>query len=308
MILCCGEALIDMIPAPTETGQTGYVPHCGGSVFNTAIALGRLGAPTGLLCGISNDLFGQQLTDSLKASYVDMSLLVRSNKPSTLAFVQIKDGQASYTFFDENSAGRMLTFDDMPKVSEDVTALYFGGISLACEPCADAYLALVKVNSDTKVIMLDPNIRPAFIDDIAHYKNRLNQMLGVADVVKVSDEDLNWIYPGPQSLVDKLQIVRSMGPKIVILTRGSKGSTAYFGNDAQVSVAAIAVDAIDTVGAGDTFNAGFLAKLSELGELHKDRLQDITIGSVEGALKFGARISAITVSRAGANPPWRREI
>ena len=121
MILCCGEALIDMIPAPTARGQQGFVPHPGGAVFNTAIALGRLGVRTGLLTGLSTDIFGQQLTEALTTSHVDASLAIRSDRPTTLAFVRLVDGHASYSFYDEYSAGRMLTPDDMPVLPADVT-------------------------------------------------------------------------------------------------------------------------------------------------------------------------------------------
>lgn len=308
MILCCGEALIDMIPTPTDNGDTGYVPHSGGAIFNTSIALGRLGVEVGLLSGISNDLFGRQLTDSLVASNVDTRLLINSDRPSTLAFVQITDGQAAYMFFDENSAGRMLYPEDIQKITEDITALYFGGISLACEPCAEAYVALAEGNSNSRVIMLDPNIRPNFIRDVALYRNRLNRIIAVSDIVKVSDEDLNWIYPEPQSIDEKLNTLRSAGPKMVILTLGEGGSRACFGNKHQVSVPAITVDVIDTIGAGDTFNAGLMAKLSALGELQKDRLLGIASDAIEEALDFATQVAAITVCRAGANPPWRHEL
>uniref|UniRef100_UPI002491FB9F PfkB family carbohydrate kinase n=1 Tax=Thalassorhabdomicrobium marinisediminis TaxID=2170577 RepID=UPI002491FB9F len=165
MILCCGEALIDMLPAATADGQTAFVPHPGGAVFNTAIALGRLGADASLLTGLSTDMFGVQLVAALKHSHVDTGLAVRSDRPTTLAFVQLMDGQARYNFYDENSAGRMLTGADMPAVPDQVSALFFGGISLACEPAADAYADLLARAAGPRAVMLDPNIRPGFIED-----------------------------------------------------------------------------------------------------------------------------------------------
>lgn len=124
MILCCGEALIDMIPAPTTTGRNGFVPHSGGSVFNTAIALGRLGVKTGILTGLSSDMFGQQLVEALYASQVDTSLVATSDRPTTLAFVKLVDGHATYAFFDENSAGRMLGPENIPKLPAEVTSRF----------------------------------------------------------------------------------------------------------------------------------------------------------------------------------------
>jgi len=308
MLLCCGEALIDMIPTPTESGQDGYVPHVGGAVFNTAIALGRLGVQTGMLTGLSTDLFGQQLIASLHANHVDTSLLITSDRHSTLAFVQLTDGNASYTFFDENSAGRMLDRADMPALPDEVSTLYFGGISLACEPGAEAYAALLKREAAARVVMLDPNIRPSFIRDIRRYRDRLDRMIVLSDIVKVSDEDLNWIYPGPQSLVEKVDFVRQAGPSIVILTRGRGDAAAFLKDGSEVSVPVDRVEVVDTIGAGDTFNAGVLAKLAERGLLIKVSLAAIDPDQMREALRFGARVAAITVSRAGANPPWRHEI
>ena len=128
MILSCGEALIDMLPRRTEGGEDAFAPYPGGAVFNTAIALGRLGAPSGFLSGVSTDLFGQLLTAALAASGVDTAFLVRSARPTTLAFVTLRDGQASYAFYDDNTAGRMIRPGDLPTLPETVEALFFGGI------------------------------------------------------------------------------------------------------------------------------------------------------------------------------------
>lgn len=308
MILCCGEALIDMIPEPTQSGREGYVPHAGGAVFNTAIALGRLGARTGMLTGLSSDMFGQHLTQGLHASHVDTHHVMTSDRPTTLAFVQLEDGHATYSFYDENSAGRMLRSADLPAVSQEVSSLYFGGISLACEPAADTYATLLEREAEGRAVMLDPNIRPQFIADIATYRARLDRMMSRADIVKVSDEDLNWIVPEPMALVDKVKHVQSQGPAIVILTRGGEGATGYLANGSEINVPARRVEIVDTVGAGDTFNAGVLAKLDEHGALEKSRLRSVSGDVLSEALTHGARVAAVTVARAGANPPWASEL
>jgi fructokinase len=165
MIVCCGEALIDMLPRETAAGEDAFVPHAGGSVFNSALALGRLGVPASFFSGLSDDLFGLQLQDALRSSRVNLGYAKISARPTTLAFVTLKEGQASYFFYDENTAGRMLTEADLPKLAEDVEALLFGGISLATEPCGSTYETLMLRESATRVTMLDPNIRPAFIRD-----------------------------------------------------------------------------------------------------------------------------------------------
>lgn len=308
MILCCGEALIDMIPTPTTTERDGFVPHAGGAVFNTAIALGRLGVQTGMLTGLSSDMFGQQLSDALKASHVDTSHVVTSDRPTTLAFVRLQDGHATYSFYDENSAGRMLSTDDLPGVSTEVSSLYFGGISLACEPGASTYAALLEREGSARAVMMDPNIRPQFIQDIDTYRARLDRMMAMTDIVKVSDEDLNWMVPSPLSLQQKVETVLGNGPSVVILTRGGEGATGYLRGGTEVTVPARRVEIVDTVGAGDTFNAGVLAKLYELGALQKEKLKTLPADALQQALEHGARIAAVTVSRAGANPPWAEEI
>ncbi len=309
MILCCGEALIDMIPKPTvEGGREGFVPHSGGAVFNTAIALGRLGTQVGMVTGLSSDMFGQQLTEALQASHVDTTRVIRSDRPTTLAFVKLTDGHATYFFFDENTAGRLIAPGDLPDLSGDVTALFFGGISLAVEPCADTYAALLDRDGESRAVMLDPNIRPGFIKDVDRYRARLSAMLAKTDIVKVSDEDLNWIFPGPESLSAKLEKMRATGPKVVLLTRGGEGATAYLADGTPVSVAAQKVKTVDTVGAGDTFNAGVLASLSEQGCLTRTGIAALTEPQIRAALDLAAKAAAVTVTRAGANPPWREEI
>ncbi|HJO51483.1 carbohydrate kinase [Sulfitobacter pontiacus] len=308
MILCCGEALIDMVAAPSLDGPDGFVPHSGGAVFNTAIALGRLGARAGMLTGLSHDMFGDQLADALKASDVDTTHIIRSNRPSALAFVKLEDGQASYSFFDENSAGRMIRPEDMPALPSDVTALFFGGISLASDPSASAYAALLDRQGGPRAVMIDPNIRPLFITDAEGYRRRMAAMIRQADIVKVSDEDLNWLNPAPLTQAEKISAMLDTGPSVVIVTQGAEGAIATLADGTSIAVPAAKTNVVDTIGAGDTFNAGFLAKLSELDLLTPEALGTLDLDALRDAMTYGARVAAITVSRAGANPPWANEL
>jgi fructokinase len=308
MILCCGESLIDMIPEQTIRGGTGFVPHAGGAIFNTAISLGRLDCPVGLLSGISTDIFGQQLMADLKASNVDTNNVIRSERPTTLAFVKLSDGQASYSFFDENSAGRMIGSDEIPIQLGNVTALLFGGISLACDPGAEAYLQFAEAYAEGTVVMVDPNIRPSFISDEAVFRDRIERILRLGDIVKVSDEDLNWLFQGPATLEQKIFKLQKLGPAVVILTRGSLGAQAWTPVGNSVFVDSQKVDVVDTVGAGDSFNAGLLGGLSAAGLLNKAAIRSILESDIVTALNLGAQVAAITVSRAGANPPWKHEL
>ncbi|WP_340262635.1 carbohydrate kinase family protein [Sulfitobacter pontiacus] len=308
MILCCGEALIDMVAAPSLDGPDGFVPHSGGAVFNTAIALGRLGARAGMLTGLSRDMFGDQLADALKASDVDTTHIIRSDRPSTLAFVKLEDGQASYSFFDENSAGRMIRAEDMPALPSDITALFFGGISLASDPSASAYAALLERQGGSRAVMIDPNIRPLFITDAEGYRRRMAAMISQADIVKVSDEDLNWLNPAPLTQAEKISAMLDTGPSVVIVTQGAEGAIATLADGTSIAVPAAKTNVVDTIGAGDTFNAGFLAKLSELDLLTPEALGTLDLDALRDAMTYGARVAAITVSRAGANPPWANEL
>lgn len=306
MILCCGEALIDMLPRVTVQGEDAFAPHAGGAVFNTAIAVGRLGAPAGFFSGLSSDLFGDVLRERLAQSHVDSSLSVVSARPTTLAFVRLRDGHATYTFYDENTAGRMLSTADLPPIPADVGALFFGGISLVGEPCGSAYEALQAREAGQRVTMLDPNIRPGFVTDETAYRTRLGRMIAAADIVKVSDEDLHWLM-GPGDTHDLARGLLARGPAVVCVTEGAKGATAHTAAGHR-HVAAPKVNVADTVGAGDTFNAGLLVALWRQGRLSKEALRSLDEAALQEAVELGVRAAAVTVSRPGANPPWSHEL
>ncbi len=306
MILCCGEALIDMLPRRTDAGAPCFEPFPGGAVFNTAIALARLGVRTGLFTGLSSDLFGTRLSTALDNSGVSTALAHRSDRPTTLAFVDLRDGQARYAFYDENTAGRCLTEADLPALPTDLRALFFGGISLAVTPCADAYRTLMLRAAPDHVTMIDPNIRPGFIRDAAAYRARLDTMLRAADIVKLSDEDLVWLM-GDGDTLALAHALRALGPKLVCITEGAKGAWGVTA-DHEMFVDATRVVPIDTVGAGDTFNAGILAGLDDAGALSKAAIAALDADTLRAALSLATRAAAVTVSRAGANPPTRAEL
>ncbi|MBB6012259.1 fructokinase [Aquamicrobium lusatiense] len=306
MILCCGEALIDMLPRSSTLGEQAFAPYAGGAVFNTAIALGRLGARTGFFSGISHDMFGTLLRQELEASKVDCRYLHISPRPTTLAFVQLNWGQASYTFYDENTAGRMLTEADLPALDNEVEAMLFGAISLISEPAGSAYEALMRREHGKRVMMLDPNIRPGFIPDREKHLARIEAMMSMADIVKLSDEDLAW-FGQPGTTEDFVEAWLTRGPALIVITHGARGATGY-SRAGSVTILPPPVDVVDTVGAGDTFNGGLLACLSEHGMLSRSALSGLSISGLRSALEFATSAAAVTVSRAGANPPWRHEM
>lgn len=293
MILCAGEALIDMLPRETADGP-GFFPTAGGAVHNTAIALGRLGVPTAMFTGLSSDMFGKVLAEDLAESGVENRAAI-SDRPSTLAFVTLQNGHAQYAFYDENTAGRMLSLGDAPSMA-GIDALFIGGISLVMEPCAQTYEGLALGHAHLP-IMIDPNIRPNFIIGEARYRARLQRLLHAADIVKLSDEDMTWLGMTPEDVLDH-------GARILCVTQGEHGVVALT-REGRVRVPAEPVAVVDTVGAGDTFNAGFLAGLHRAGALKK------AVPSAEvlhAALTLGNKAAAVTVGRAGANPPWASEL
>ncbi len=307
MILSCGEALIDMLPRTSTAGEACFAPYAGGAVFNTAIALGRLGAPSAFFSGISNDMLGEVLADTLSESKVDTRFCARSDRPTTVAFVKLVNGQATYAFYDEGTAGRMLAVADLPTLPGDVDALFFGGISLVNDPAASSYEAFQARESATRVTMIDPNIRPGFIagkEDA--YRARIGRMIARADIVKLSDEDLHWLGGGGD-LADLAHAMLATGPKVLFITEGAVGARAVTATQNRF-VAATKVAVVDTVGAGDTFNAGALAALHRAGALTKQGLATLPDAVLDAALSLGTRAAAITVSRAGANPPWAHEL
>ncbi|WPE18947.1 carbohydrate kinase [Shinella zoogloeoides] len=306
MILCCGEALIDMLPRTTTLGEDAYAPYAGGAIFNTAIALGRLGVPAGFFTGLSDDMMGDILRKTLGESGVDYSYCATLSRPTTVAFVKLVDGHATYAFYDENTAGRMITEAELPVLGADCEALHFGAISLIPEPCGSTYEALLAREHEKRVISLDPNIRPGFIRDKDAHMGRIRRMAAMSDIVKFSDEDLAWFgLEGDEDALARHWLHH--GAKLVVVTRGAEGAVGYTA-DHKVTVPSERVTVVDTVGAGDTFDAGVLASLKMQNLLTKQQVTKLSEDQIARALALGAKAAAVTVSRAGANPPWAKEI
>lgn len=301
MILCAGESLIDMVP------QDGcFRPLAGGAVYNTAIALGRLGQRTGYLWPISRDPFGAQILAPLDEAEVDTALCPRTDRLTTLALVTLTNSEARYSFYDEGSAGRMLRPEDIPALPDSVSALFAGGISLVPDPCGATIEGLVAAHHHRLPVMIDPNIRPFFITDPAAYRARLDRLLPMADIVKLSADDLEWLHPD-LSAEEAARAVLATGPRLVLQTGGEAGAKAIWAGET-VTVPAVRTTVADTIGAGDTFNAGVLASLDRQGLLTKEGIAGITPDQIRAALTLGAQAASVTVSRPGANPPWAREM
>jgi fructokinase len=306
MIVSCGEALIDFVPARTAAGEGAYVARAGGSPFNVAVTIGRLGYPAGFLGSVSSDFFGGQLLAALRKSNVDTRYVSRLDRPSTLAFVNLESVEPEYTFYDSEAAHRY--WAPRGEIARDVTMLHFGSLSLIDEPAADHYAELMAREKGRRILTLDPNIRPTVVrGKEAAYRARLLTMLGLADVIKTSGADLEWFDP----LHTPGEIAAAWsegGAALVVITAGADGSTAYARGGRIIRRAALPITLVDTVGAGDSFMGALLAGLHSAGASEPAELARIDDAAVESVLAFAAEVSAITCSRAGADPPWSHEV
>jgi fructokinase len=307
MIVVGGEALIDMTPSSCGA-EHAYVPHFGGSPYNVAIALGRLGVPVAFLGRLSQDFFGQQLRAHLAANGVDISYVRMGAEPSTLAFVSLSGGfEAQYAFWTENSADRNVTLTDLPaNFDGSVEAFHFGSFSLMLEPVATTLEVLRDRERTSRVICLDPNVRPALIADAEAYRSRLELWVRMSDIVKVSQQDLAWLCPddGVETVVDRWL---GLGPSLVVVTKGEKGSIGFTRSESVASPTS-QVPVVDTVGAGDAFSAAMLAWLHRRERLPRGRLAELGADDLTGLLSFANQVSAITCTRAGSDPPYLAQV
>ena len=200
----------------------------------------------------------------------------------------------------------MLASTDLPQLGDDVEALHFGAISLIPEPCGSAYEALLVREADRRIISLDPNIRANFIPDANSHRQRMHRMIAKSDIIKVSDEDLAWLEPDRDADA-AIEDWIAGGAAIIVVTRGAQGASATT-MSGTIDVPSQRIEVVDTVGAGDSFDAGFLAGVRQAGRLSKTGLRAISADELKAALHLAASVAAITVSRAGANPPWKHEL
>jgi fructokinase len=301
MIVVCGEALIDVI----RNGDGTQHAAPGGGPFNTARALARLGVPTAFLGRLSKDSFGRQLVDALKSDGVSLELATVGPEPTTIAVADVdSDGLADYQFEVQGTSAPNLTPEMIPAhLKDDVNALHIGTLGLVLEPMASTLLEVVQREREGRVVMVDPNIRVGLIPD-NEYRERLHAVLAGSTIVKASDADLTWLYP---DLSYKRAAERLLGEGVamVVVTLGAQGAFAAH-RDSRLSVDAVRVQVVDTIGAGDAFGAGLLAWLHDHDALKPNlRLDEHELRS---AVEFACLAAALTCARAGADPPWRSEM
>jgi fructokinase len=309
MILVCGEALIDMFVGPAEGTAMPARAVAGGSPFNVAIGLARLGVDASFLGGISRDRFGALLARILVDEGVDDRFLVRTDRLSTISVIATDDnGQPSYAFHGEGAADRWLTPADLPTaLPPDVQALTFGSYTMAVEPVGSAFAALAERECGRRVISVDPNLRPSVVGDMARWATAAERFYRTATIIKASDEDVRTAWGSRMSVADAATYWLSCGARLVVVTEGAKGATA-FGAAGHVSVPAHSVAVRDTVGAGDTFHAALLAQLAKTGRLAPDAIAELDLPAIRDLLGYAMAAAAITVSRTGADLPTAADV
>ena len=307
MLLACGDALIDFVPVKAEDGRDGYVPVAGGSCLNIAVAMGRLGAPTGFVGGVSTDMFGALIADHMIASRVDLRYVRRSDMETTLAFVRFVDGEPHFAFYDETTAARMWTFEPGSIPFPAIDAVHVGSTTLINEPASSAALALVQAAKGVTTVSFDPNCRPSLVKDKAGYVARMEAFAASADIIRMSDVDFDYMYGG-KAYAPRAEAWLSTGAALVIVTRGGEGVLAFHPTAGTIEVKAPKITVVDTIGAGDTFQGSFLTALRDGDRIDRGALEALSAEDLSAALAFGTRCAAITCSRAGANPPWRHEL
>lgn len=308
MIVVAGEALIDLAP---RDGL--LLPLAGGSPYNVAVGLGRLGRATLYLGGLSEDPFGAMMADRLDADGVDLALAPRFEQPSTLAVVHLDEaGGATYGFYLEGTAAALLDDAHVPALPEGaVLHVSLGAIGFAHAPTGRTLADLLRREAGSRLTSLDPNIRPLVFDqagDVATYAHLLDEVVTGLDLVKVSDEDLEQLHPeldGWHAVARRW--VRS-GPALVVVTRGAQGAVALTADGREVTIPGERVEVVDTVGAGDAFTSGLLAWLDRAGVADRAALAALDEAAVESALTYARRIAAITCTRAGSDPPRADEV
>jgi len=292
-----GEVLIDLIREGADRK-----PIVGGGPANTAKALAKLGIDTQIIDGISSDQYGQMAKDELKTAGVKLDYVKYSDKPTCLAIVSLSEsGSATYEFVIENTATFDFTSEWLPNPQTgQPLLLHIGTLATIIEPGASVLFDWAQSVAKVAPIVFDPNIRPAVISDRKQYVAQVERWVAISSAVKVSDDDLKWLYPS----LEIVQVVNNWltkGPSLVVLTYGDKGLTGHRKNE-RVSVDAIKVSVADTVGAGDTVGAILVEAVV------KDGLDNLTGVRLETMLKRAAKAASITVSRVGANPPTSEEL
>jgi fructokinase len=306
MLLSCGDALVDFLPVKSVDGRDAIVPVAGGSCLNIAVGMARLGAPAGFVGGISTDLFGRMIADHALSSQVELGYVTRSDVQTTLAFVRQVGGEPQYAFYDEGTASRNWEYRRGSIPFERIEAVHVGSTTLTNDRGAEQALAMVEDARGAVTISFDPNCRPNLVRDKTRYLVRMKAFAAAADIVRMSDVDFEFLYGGTDYAAKAKSLIEA-GASLVVVTRGIKGAQAWHSEAGSVEIEAPAVDVVDTIGAGDSFQAALLFALRAIGRIERAALSRMNSDELRRTLSFAASCAAFTCGRAGADPPWRAD-
>jgi len=307
MFIVCGEALFDVFATGNTPTGLSFDGRIGGSPFNVALGLARLGQPVGFCGGIGTGFAGERLMQALADEGIAADAVARIDAPTTLSLVGVNaQGVPSYAFYGHGAADRLLRPEHLAAIPAAARAFHFGSYAMVVQPVGATQRALVEREHGRSVISYDPNIRANVEPDLDQWRATLQWMLPRTHLLKVSDEDLALLYPGKpiaQFAADAL----AAGTPLVVVTRGGEGAIGYTRRDT-VEMPPVRVAVVDTVGAGDTFQAALLTWLAETGRLSPAAIATIDAAALHEALGFAARAAAITCGRRGADLPRRAEL
>lgn len=307
MFLVCGEALFDVFIGSETEASLHLDARPGGSPFNVAVGLARLGQPVAFLSGLARDMLGERLLRSLAKEGVDTGFCPRFDAPTTLGLVEVDAaGVPRYAFYGNGAADRLLSPEGLPRLDPGVRAIHVGSYATVVEPVASALETLVRRERSARLIAYDPNVRLNVEPALPRWRETVARLAGLAHLVKISEEDLHLLY-GPADPAALAAGWLSAGAELVVVTRGARGASAW-NRRTRADVAAPEVRPVDTVGAGDTFQAAMLAHLAETGQVDPAALRAMDQAALTRLLRFAAQAAALTCSRRGADLPRRAEL
>ena len=307
MFIVCGEALFDVFATGNTPTGIGFDGHIGGSPFNVALGLARLGQPVGFCGGIGTGFAGERLMQALTDEGIATGAVARVDAPTTLSLIGLDAfGVPSYAFYGHGAADRQLRPAHLAAIPAAARAFHFGSYAMVVQPVGATQRALVEQEHRRSVISYDPNIRTNVEPDLAPWRDTLQWMLPRTHLLKLSDEDLALLYPG-RSIEAFAADALAAGTPWVVVTRGAEGAIGFSAR-ATVAMPPVAAKVVDTVGAGDTFQAALLTWAAETGRLTPATLANLDEAALREALGFAARAAAITCGRRGADLPRRGEL
>jgi len=317
LILCTGEAVIDMFQKKSSDLGSVFLPLPGGCSYNTSIAAGALSAPVAFFGRISKNFFGDLQVQRLRDYNVKDDLILRCDQNPILALIKTEGLKTQYAFYDEGTADRLLSANELPSLPPETTCIMFGSVSMCMEPIASTIETFITntIRRQTKtqpVIVFDPNIRPFMIKDRNDYIKRFDKWISFCDIVKISSEDSEYIFPDA-SAEAALRKMIDHGVKLAVITLGPDGAAAMLrrddGTEIKISVDGVKIPQLaDTVGAGDTFLGALLAWLELRGKMSRNAVMNFDTESLQQALSFANKAAALVCTRYGAQPPALNEI